>query len=684
MNKKLLIGIIVAVLLVAAIISGVLFIDLSDKDNDQKQVPVYKGMTVNTDSMEALSADHLVVELFSYKPNDTKFSPVSSVSDYTAKLGENINIYIHIDNPDNFEIVSFTLNGNKYSNYMFENGSDMETLILKYNVGTQSGNFDYTIDAIKYIDGTEIKDVKIDGDRTITVSVLDKISAEICEHKEEDRVLLEAKEPSCSEEGLTEGVKCGACDTVLVPQKTISMLSHTFGTWTSVLEPTFSDPGVERRECSCGEFEERDIAPFGYDGSEVTIVFYHTMGSSLRSVLDEYLVKFNEMYPNIHVIHDPVGGYDDVFDVTKVQLTVGNQANIVFCYPEHVAVYNTFPDAVLDLNLYINSQDAMSNGEVFGLTATQKNDFIDAFYAGGSVFGDNKMYTLPLAKSTELLYYNKTFFEEHGLSVPTTWDEMEEVCRIIKEIDPDCIPLGYDSEANLFITLCAQLGSPYISATGEHFVFDNEANRAFVKRIMDWYSKGYLITKELSGSYTSNLLVNERIYMSIGSSAGASYNVPEGGFECGVASIPQVDPRNPKIINQGPSLCILKNENNQENAAAWLLMKFLTTNSEFQAEYSMTARFMPVIESVMDVPAYREFIENADCNENIGDYAIKISLAQSNAYFNPDAFPGSAIARDQVGHLITNCMYATKESEDFDSIIDKAFKDAINECRNQS
>lgn len=90
---------------------------------------------------------------------------------YYAASGEDIYIYIHIDNPDSFEIMSFTLNGKKYSSYMFEDGSDMETIILKYNVGEASGIVEYTIDAIKYVDGTEIKDVIIDGDQTVRAGV---------------------------------------------------------------------------------------------------------------------------------------------------------------------------------------------------------------------------------------------------------------------------------------------------------------------------------------------------------------------------------------------------------------------------------------------------------------------------------------------------------------------------------
>ena len=90
---------------------------------------------------------------------------------YYAAPNQDIYIFIHIDNPDSFEIMSFTLNGKKYSSYMFEDGSDMETIILKYNVGDVSGIVEYTIDAIKYIDGTEIKDVLIDGDQTVRVGV---------------------------------------------------------------------------------------------------------------------------------------------------------------------------------------------------------------------------------------------------------------------------------------------------------------------------------------------------------------------------------------------------------------------------------------------------------------------------------------------------------------------------------
>ncbi len=171
-----------------------------------KQVPIYEGMSVLSEN-EALakiedgaSVIYLSNEENSHSPiysmlanengsngnhygHDKK--PVKDIVDedgslsveaspllaYYTNPGQDIYIYVHISNPDSFEILSFTLNGQKYSSYMFEEGSDLETLILKVNVGDAEGVVDYTIDAIKYVDGTKIKDVIMRGDRTASVGI---------------------------------------------------------------------------------------------------------------------------------------------------------------------------------------------------------------------------------------------------------------------------------------------------------------------------------------------------------------------------------------------------------------------------------------------------------------------------------------------------------------------------------
>ncbi len=167
---------------------------------DEKQAPVYLGMTLSNDApvvsaraddvgtydrlslpigSNALKANPIFLSgnngnngnHYGNTKNNNGTTPEITGGPYYAMPGEDIYIYVHISNPDKFEILSFTLNEVKYSSYMFEDGSDLETLILKCNVGDIEGVMQYTIDAIKYVDGEEIKDVKMDGERTIEVMV---------------------------------------------------------------------------------------------------------------------------------------------------------------------------------------------------------------------------------------------------------------------------------------------------------------------------------------------------------------------------------------------------------------------------------------------------------------------------------------------------------------------------------
>ena len=425
----------------------------------------------------------------------------------------------------------------------------------------------------------------------------------------------------------------------------------------------------------------------GYDGSAVTIRFYHNMSQDKQDLLKEYIAEFNKTYPNITVdfTSTVMGSYDDIRDQIKTEINVGSQPNIAYCYPDHVALYN-MAKATAQLDSLIESTESDGAGGQLGLTQEQIDDFIGGYYTAGASFGDGLMYTMPFSKSTEVLYYNKTFFDENNLTVPTTWDEMKALCEKIKEIDPNCIPLGYDSESNWFITMCEQYKSPYTSATGDHYLFNNETNRAFVKEFNEWYNKGYLTTQGLYGAYTSGLFTTDKdphSYMSIGSSAGATYQRPAKGddgkypFEVGIAMIPQVDPSSPKVISQGPDVCIFLKDNPQEVIASWLLVKFLTTNSDFQAEFAASSGYVPVLKSAKDNAFYAEKLANADGYDNIAFLSAKVCLEQADAYYTSPAFNGSSTARDQVAALMKKCLVFTS---DIDNQIENAFEEAVDEC----
>ena len=424
----------------------------------------------------------------------------------------------------------------------------------------------------------------------------------------------------------------------------------------------------------------------------VQITFTHTMGAKLQHVLDTYIAEFNKIYPNIQIVHQSAGGWSDINGQINTEIVGGKQPNIAYCYPDHVAMYN-IARVVVPLDDLINSKHPIDDtGDILGLTDPQKADLVDAFLQEGRVYGDGITYTMPMSKATEVLYYDKTFFDTHGLKVPTTWEEMWQVCEQIKAIDPDSYPLGYDDEDNWFITMCEQMDSGYTSAkNGGQFLFNNSANKQFVKELREYYEKGYFTTQELYGSYTSNLFVettDTRCYMCVATSGGATYQMSnndtsDGGFafEVGVAPIPQFDLNHKRTTSQGPNLCILKGANttDQQVLASWLFVKFLCTNVDFQTEFSLASGYMPVLKSATEHPTYAAWLSNGNGYENLVAKTVQVCIDGYGNYFVPDAFKGSSTARSEVGNLLLKCIKG-KPGSSLDSYIDQAFEDAISEC----
>ena len=419
-----------------------------------------------------------------------------------------------------------------------------------------------------------------------------------------------------------------------------------------------------------------EVPSEGFDTSkDVTIKFYTTMGQELQNVFNLYLEDFNNLYPNIHVDAQFIGGYDDVRDQMNTEIAAGkSDVNVAYCYPDHIATYNTAKSVIALDNLIDDTKYGFSDDEV--------NDFVKAYYEEGSSLGDGKMYSLPFSKSSEVLYYNKTVFDQHDLVAPTHWfstsetdtTSMEYVCKTLKALYPDSIPLGYDSDSNWFITMCAQNNIPYTASTGNNFLFDNDGAKEFVTTFKGWFDKGWVTTKSLYGGYTSTLFTTtdkQNSFMTIGSSAGASHQKPaDDRFEVDIVGIPQSNPDNKAVIQQGPNVCIFNGTDPQKIMASWLFVKFFTTNVEFQAQFSMTSGYTPVIKSVFDNDVYKTFLNKKD---NIQALSTKVCVEQEANYFTSPAFDGSSAARDQVGTIINRVF----KGEDVNTV----FAEAVSNCK---
>lgn len=137
--------------------------------------PVYQGMSIEQASYvkEKIRRVNDVNNSVGIKDAIDDFLDVITTErvEYYAKKGEKFNIVVHLYNPTEYEILSFTLNERKYQSYEFKEGSNSTELIIEVDAGMKPGLKEYTIDAIKYVDKTEIKDVRMDGKRTVKAGI---------------------------------------------------------------------------------------------------------------------------------------------------------------------------------------------------------------------------------------------------------------------------------------------------------------------------------------------------------------------------------------------------------------------------------------------------------------------------------------------------------------------------------
>lgn len=158
-NLGVIFGTIGGVVLASLVLILVLF-GLGDKN-----VPIYQKMEAFSSSALMQDEDNASIEMVA---NDD-----DSTIDYYIKADSNWQLAIYIDNPEQYEIMSFTISGVKYQNYEFAEGSTGEVIYI--NIANKfelmSGKYDLFIDELKYVDGDKIKNAKYDGDRTYTLGI---------------------------------------------------------------------------------------------------------------------------------------------------------------------------------------------------------------------------------------------------------------------------------------------------------------------------------------------------------------------------------------------------------------------------------------------------------------------------------------------------------------------------------
>lgn len=134
-----------------------------------QNTPVYLKMEV--EDSPTVHRANLSNETNNFIANEIPDIKTDTSIKYFAPKESEIIIGIYISNPKKYEILSFTLNDYKYQSYEFQDGSTSDVIYVKVKCTSVSGVQEFYINELKYIDGTNIRNARYDGDRSIKIGV---------------------------------------------------------------------------------------------------------------------------------------------------------------------------------------------------------------------------------------------------------------------------------------------------------------------------------------------------------------------------------------------------------------------------------------------------------------------------------------------------------------------------------
>lgn len=433
---------------------------------------------------------------------------------------------------------------------------------------------------------------------------------------------------------------------------------------------------------------------------EITFWAKNDTNKVQTAVYEQAIADFETLYPNIHVNLRLYTDYGKIYNDVITNIATRTTPNVCITYPDHIATYLTGVNTVVPLEELMEDEWYGLHGSEVLFDGPAMEEVVPQ-YLDECAF-EGHYYAMPYMRSTEVCYVNRTYVEKLGYTLPDilTWDFVWEVSEAAMRQDQEgnylvngqkiLIPFLYKSTDNMMIQMLKQKDAGYSNEEGELLLFQ-DTTKELLYDIASHVPRGAFSTFKISG-YPANFLNAGQCIFAVDSTAGATWmgtdapllDISEDKvveFETEVRMVPQYDPRHPKMISQGPSICIFNKEDSQEVLASWLFTQYLLSD-KVQTAYAKTEGYIPVTQKAQDSEEYQEYLSR--CGEDTEQYyqvkieAAKLLMEHVEDTFVTPVFNGSASLRDAAGQLIENTVKSVRRGE---KIEDKYMEELYQEVQ---
>ncbi|MBI3924190.1 MAG: ABC transporter substrate-binding protein [Armatimonadetes bacterium] len=324
----------------------------------------------------------------------------------------------------------------------------------------------------------------------------------------------------------------------------------------------------------------------------VTIEFWHALRGQRGRALELLVEDFNAAHPEIRVVPEFKGPVDRPFSNDYATLYRALLEGLASGKPPAVAqVYENWTTELIGV-------DALVPVESFpGADAAELRDFVPVFLEANRYAG--RIWTLPFNKSIYVLFYNRKWLEQAGLTPPASWRELREASR--KLTQRTGLPgLVFQPGVDVF--------GHYLYAHGGRFFDDRGVafdGAVGAEDLQYWLDLVHADRTALPTLSALEVFANQGSGFLIETTSKIGRLEQEPRLDFGVVPLPEGSTRAYQIA--GTNLAIFAAATPEQREAAWRFVRFLTSPA-VTARWAKETGYLPVRTSAVESPDYAEFV----------------------------------------------------------------------------
>lgn len=351
---------------------------------------------------------------------------------------------------------------------------------------------------------------------------------------------------------------------------------------------------------ACGNSAPAGTQPAAKSDQPAEIQFWYSLSGKNGEKIQSMVEEFNKSQNEVKVTATYQGNYYENHAKVLAAIAAGNQPDVTMVEIASVASFAN-AGALEELKPYAE-----------GKNGTDLNDYVPGLM--GNSYWKDKLYAIPFARSTPLLYLNKDMLKKAGLNPegPKTWEELRQFSKAMTKKEGDKQTYGFSTPIDIWFyeALVFESGGKILSEDGKQLLVNNKegiAPLSFWKSMLDEGVMKFPPGEKYNAwEVAENDFANGTVGMIFTSTGSLGSLLSKAKFDLGTAFLPAN--KDYGVPTGGANFVILAKSSKEKKEAAWKFVKWMTDTKQ-TTSWSQTTGYMPVRTSALNSEEMKKYYQ---------------------------------------------------------------------------